>query len=240
MTQSLVAQSTEPPTTAKVVLETNYGALEIDLWAREAPRACRNFIQLCLEGYYDQTIFHRVIKDFMVQGGDPSGSGTGGESIYGEPFPDEFHQRLSFSHRGIVAMANDGERNQNGSQFFMTSATQCSWLDRKHTIFGKIEGETIYNLLKINELEVNEETDRPICDPIPRIERAIVVENPFDDIAPRQTSKPAAVKPSTAGSSAFKNRLASRAIKNKSLISFAEDDGEDDDVVLPKRKGIRA
>lgn len=81
----------EPPTTAKVVLETNYGVLEIDLWARECPRACRNFIQLCLEGYYDKTIFHRVIKDFMVQGGDPTGTGTGGESIYGEPFPDEFH-----------------------------------------------------------------------------------------------------------------------------------------------------
>ena len=125
----------------------------------------------------------------MVQGGDPTGTGTGGESVYGGPFPDEFHQRLNFSHRGIVAMANDGERNQNGSQFFMTTAMQCSWLDRKHTIFGKIEGETIYNLIKISELEVDEETDRPTCDPVPRIERAIVVENPFDDIAPRQTKK---------------------------------------------------
>jgi len=73
------------------VLETNYGQIEIDLWTREAPRACRNFIQLSLEGYYDGTLFHRVIKDFMVQGGDPTGTGTGGESIYGAPFIDEFH-----------------------------------------------------------------------------------------------------------------------------------------------------
>ena len=98
---------------------------------------------------------------------------------------DEFHQRLTFSHRGIVAMANDGERNQNGSQFFMTVAPQCDWLDRKHTIFGKIEGETIYNLVKISDLEVQSETDRPVCDPLPMIERALILENPFEDIVPR-------------------------------------------------------
>ena len=83
--------TSEPPTFGKVVLETNYGEIEIDLWTQETPRACRNFIQLCLEGYYDRTNFHRVIKDFMVQGGDPTGTGTGGESIYGHPFLDEFH-----------------------------------------------------------------------------------------------------------------------------------------------------
>ena len=143
--------ATEPPTTGKVVLETNYGEIEVDLWTKEAPLACRNFIQLCMEGYYDQTIFHRVIKDFMVQGGDPTATGTGGESIYGEPFKDQFHSRLTFAHRGIVAMANDGERNQNCSQFFMT-VDACPWLDNKHTIFGKIQGETIFNLIKISEL----------------------------------------------------------------------------------------
>ena len=82
-------------------------------------------------------------------------------------------------------MANDGERNQNGSQFFMTVAQSCDWLDRKHTIFGKIQGETIYNLIKISELEVDAESDRPVCDPVPRITRALVLENPFDDIVPR-------------------------------------------------------
>ena len=71
----------------------------------------------------------------------------------------------------------------------MTTATSCEWLNRKHTIFGKIEGETIFNLVKLSELEVDEETDRPECDPIPMIERAIVIENPFDDIVPRQLIK---------------------------------------------------
>ena len=73
---------TEPPTSGKVLLRTSVGDVDIELWPREAPKACRNFVQLCMEGYYDGTIFHRVIKDFMVQGGDPTGTGRGGESIY--------------------------------------------------------------------------------------------------------------------------------------------------------------
>lgn len=76
----------EPNTIGKIKLETNYGPIDIELWSEQAPLACRNFIQLCLEGYYDKTIFHRIIKGFIVQGGDPSGIGTGGESIYGKPF----------------------------------------------------------------------------------------------------------------------------------------------------------
>src|SRR4051812_18378409 len=76
----------EPPTTAKVCLKTTAGDIDIELWTREAPKTRRNFIQLCLEGYYDNTIFHRVVKDFIVQGGDPTGTGTAGESIYGQPF----------------------------------------------------------------------------------------------------------------------------------------------------------
>lgn len=94
----------EPPTSGKVVLNTSHGEIEIELWTKEAPKASKNFIQLCLEGYYDNTIFHRLIPGFMIQGGDPTGLGSGGESIYGKPFNDEFHQRLKFSHRGIVAM----------------------------------------------------------------------------------------------------------------------------------------
>lgn len=94
----------EPPTSGKVVLITSHGEIEIELWTKEIPKACKNFLQLCLEGYYDNTIFHRLIPGFMIQGGDPTGTGTGGDSIYGKPFNDEFHQRLKFSHRGIVAM----------------------------------------------------------------------------------------------------------------------------------------
>lgn len=89
----------EPPTSGKVIFHTNHGDLEIELWVNETPLACRNFIQLSLEGYYDNTIFHRLIKGFMIQGGDPTGTGEGGESIYERPFRDEFHSRLRFSHR---------------------------------------------------------------------------------------------------------------------------------------------
>ncbi len=96
----------EPPTSGKVVLSTSHGEIEIELWTKEAPKACKNFLQLSLEGYYDNTTFHRLIPGFMIQGGDPTGTGSGGESIYGKPFIDEFHQRLKFSHRGIVAMVN--------------------------------------------------------------------------------------------------------------------------------------
>ena len=144
------------------------GDIEIELWANETPKTCRNFIQLCMEGYYDNTIFHRIMKQFMVQGGDPTGTGQGGQSIYGREFNDEFHSRLKFSHRGIVAMANKNSTNTNQSQFFMTVAA-CEWLDNKHTIFGKVEGNTIYNLLKISELETDSKSNRPICDPIPKI-----------------------------------------------------------------------
>jgi len=125
----------EPPALGKVLLTTTLGDIDIELWTKEAPKACRNFIQLCMESYYNNTIFHRVEKGFIAQGGDPTGTGTGGESIYGEPFKDEFHQRLRFSRRGLVAMANSGP-NDNGSQFFFT-LDRTPELDKKHTIFGK-------------------------------------------------------------------------------------------------------
>uniref|UniRef100_A0A3Q3WG10 Peptidyl-prolyl cis-trans isomerase n=1 Tax=Mola mola TaxID=94237 RepID=A0A3Q3WG10_MOLML len=96
----------------------------------------KNFVQLCMEGYYDGTIFHRVVHDFIIQGGDPTGTGTGGESIYGHPFKDEFHSRLRFNRRGLVAMANAGPHD-NGSQFFFTLG-RADELNNKHTIFGKV------------------------------------------------------------------------------------------------------
>ncbi|CAF4833658.1 unnamed protein product [Pieris macdunnoughi] len=139
----------EPPALGKVLLKTTVGDIDIELWTKETPKACRNFIQLCMEGYYNGTIFHRVVPDFIVQGGDPNGDGTGGESIYGEPFKDEFHSRLRFNRRGLVAMANAG-KNDNGSQFFFTLAATPE-LQNKHTIFGKVIGDSIYNVLKLTE-----------------------------------------------------------------------------------------
>jgi peptidyl-prolyl cis-trans isomerase SDCCAG10 len=124
----------------------------------------------------------------MVQGGDPTGTGKGGQSIYnGLPFLDEFHQRLKFSHRGILAMANDSTPNSNQSQFFLT-VDACPWLDKKHTIFGKVEGATFFNLLKISELETGPD-DRPVSDPLPKINSVKVLENPFDDMVPRNIAR---------------------------------------------------
>lgn len=146
--------------------------------------ACRNFVQLCMEGYYNGTIFHRVVPGFIVQGGDPHGDGTGGESIYGEPFKDEFHTRLRFCRRGLVAMANSG-KDDNGSQFFFTLG-EATELQNKHTIFGKVGGDTIYNVLKMQDGEIDA-NERPVY-PYKIIKTEILV-SPFDDIVPRRTTK---------------------------------------------------
>lgn len=125
---------TQPPTDAKIILSTTQGPLEIELWCKQTPLACRNFIQLCLEGYYTNCRFHRIIPNYLVQSGDPLNNG--GESIYNAPFKDEFHSRLRFSHRGILAMAGVG-KDCNTSQFFFTLVAAPE-LDGKHTIFGKV------------------------------------------------------------------------------------------------------
>ena len=102
---SLTVYANQPTTKGKVVLHTTVGPLDVELWSKEAPLACRNFVQLCMEGYYDGVVFHRVIHDFMAQTGDPTGTGLGGESVYGATFKDEFHGRLRFTHRGLLGMA---------------------------------------------------------------------------------------------------------------------------------------
>lgn len=119
-----------------VVLETNEGTIEIELMPEVAPMACKNFIGLVEKGYYDGLIFHRVIKDFMIQGGDPNGTGMGGESVWGVPFEDELSASVKFDKPGILAMANAGP-NTNGSQFFITTAP-TPWLNMRHTIFGEV------------------------------------------------------------------------------------------------------
>src|SRR6218665_2905557 len=109
------------------------GTFEVELYWDEAPKTCKNFAELAKAGYYDGTIFHRIIPDFMVQGGDPTGTGRGGRSIYGEKFDDEITRQLKHTGGGILSMANCGP-NTNGSQFFVTLAP-TQHLDGKHTIF---------------------------------------------------------------------------------------------------------
>ena len=116
----------------QATLQTNHGAIELELFAADAPKTVENFTKLARDGFYDGVIFHRVIPDFMIQGGDPTGTGSGGP---GYTFEDEFNPNNVI--RGALAMANAGP-NTNGSQFFIVTADACSWLDGKHTVFGQV------------------------------------------------------------------------------------------------------
>jgi len=118
------------------VLETNQGTIEIELRPDLAPKTVENFVTHSKKGYYDGLIFHRVIEKFMLQGGDPTGTGRGGESIWGGKFKDEFSPKALFDKAGILAMANSGP-NTNGSQFFITTVPTY-WLNGRHTIFGYV------------------------------------------------------------------------------------------------------
>jgi peptidylprolyl isomerase len=119
-----------------VVFETNQGNVEIKLYPEVAPKACENFIGLVNKGYYNGLIFHRVIKDFMIQGGDPTGTGRGGESLWGKDFDDEVTPSVQFDKPGLLAMANRGP-STNGSQFFITTVP-TPHLNMHHTIFGEV------------------------------------------------------------------------------------------------------
>ena len=119
-----------------VELNTNQGVIKIKLYPALAPKTCENFVGLIKKGYYDGLIFHRVIPGFMVQGGDPTGTGRGGESLWGGKFEDEFSDQAQFNKPGILAMANAGP-GTNGSQFFITVAA-TPWLNNRHTIFGEV------------------------------------------------------------------------------------------------------
>lgn len=224
---------TEPPTQGKVLLKTSYGDIDIELWSREAPLACRNFIQLSLEGYYDNTPINRIIKDFMVQMGDPSGTGQSGESIWSRPFKDEIHGRIKFNHRGQIAMANENKPNSNHSQFFITLGA-CEWIDRKHTIFGKVTGNTIFNVLRMGEADVDDK-DRPT--EIIKILSVEVLWNPFDDIIPRDLShlkkQNNNVKPIESIAQKAKKEL--KAVKDSKLLSFGEDEDDEEQESSIKR-----
>jgi peptidylprolyl isomerase len=153
-----------------VILETTQGNVEIELMPGIAPLAVANFVGHIKSGYYDDLIFHRVIEGFMVQGGDPLGNGTGGESIWGKNFPDEFSPEARFDTEGLLAMANSGPMT-NGSQFFITTSTP-EWLNDKHTIFGKVvEG---YDKLKKIEGVEKGAGDKPVEDQ--KIVKAYITE----------------------------------------------------------------
>lgn len=158
---SIPEESWQPP---HVVLETSMGDIVIELYWKHAPKTCRNFAELARRGYYDGTKFHRIIPDFMIQGGDPTGTGRGGASIYGKTFADEISPELSHSGAGIISMANAGP-NTNGSQFFITLAP-TTHLNNKHAIFGRVWSGMV-NVQRIGKVPTNKD-DRPTEDVIIR------------------------------------------------------------------------
>ncbi|CAD7971836.1 unnamed protein product [Amoebophrya sp. A25] len=243
----------EPDTHGEVILHTTHGPLQIGLWSKEAPKACRNFVQNCLEGYYNQTIFHRIIKDYIVQGGDPLGTGNTCESIFGEPYPTEIHGRLQFRNRGMIAVANAGKHTKtNGSQFFF-SLGSARELNGVHTIFGKVIGNSLYNLVKLSETDVDGKTDRPIEPPI--ITHVEVPNNPFDDIDIRpdvqqknlQLAFSGEKQAAVVGQAEKPNRTKIAITKNKATIALggesssededADSDGDDRKKTSSKAKG---
>ena len=152
---------------ANATLHTNHGPIEIELHDAEAPKTVANFTKLAGEGFYDGLIFHRVIPDFMIQGGDPTGTGSGGP---GYSFEDEFNEHKV--ERGALAMANSGP-NTNGSQFFIVTADSCPWLDGKHTVFGRVtKGMTVADAISAL---TTDGSDKPVEDAI--IERVELSES---------------------------------------------------------------
>ena len=170
----------------KATIKTNFGDIKVQLFPKQAPKSVENFVGLAQKGYYDGIIFHRVIPDFMIQGGDPTGTGVGGESLWDKPFEDEFSQEV-FNLRGALSMANAGP-NTNGSQFFIVQKPQLDagmsdqmkqagypeeivtaygnggtpWLDFRHTVFGAVsDGMDIVDKIAATETGMQ---DKPVKD----------------------------------------------------------------------------
>jgi len=148
---------------SRATLHTNEGAIELELYPDDAPKTVENFVKLSKDGFYEGVIFHRVIPDFMIQGGDPTGTGMGGP---GYEFEDEFNEHPVA--RGALAMANAGP-NTNGSQFFIVTAEATPWLDGKHTVFGKVtSGMDIVDRISDADRDDNDRPRTPVA--IERVE----------------------------------------------------------------------
>ncbi|GAB7323459.1 hypothetical protein MBLNU13_g05908t1 [Cladosporium sp. NU13] len=221
----------EPQPTAKVILQTTAGDIALELFGKQAPLATRNFLQHCLDGYYNNTIFHRLVPGFIIQGGDPTGTGSGGISALnnGEPFEDEFHSRLKFNRRGLLGMANEG-KDSNGSQFFITLGSTPE-LQNKHTMFGRIEGDTIYNLMKMAEVEMTEEegSERPMYPT--KVTGSEVLVNPFEGMEAKIREAPRTISNDKRAKDVKKRKKP----LGKNVLSFGGDDGEEDAAPVIKR-----
>ncbi|KAH6916521.1 cyclophilin-like protein [Coprinopsis sp. MPI-PUGE-AT-0042] len=228
------------PTNGRIIIDTTFGEIDVELWAKETPKTCRNLITLAMEGYYDGVIWHRIVPGFLAQTGDRTGSGNGGESFYGEPFEDEIHPRLRYTHRGLLGAANNGKKNSNDSQFFVTF-DRADELHGKHTLFGRVIGDTIYNVMKLSEMEIDK-NNKPVYPP--KIKSIRIVDNPFPDIIPRITAaeRRAQLRAKEEAQREREEEARRRgAKKNTKLLSFvggADEDAEEEEPVTFKKKPI--
>ncbi|CAF3970390.1 unnamed protein product [Rotaria sp. Silwood2] len=211
----------EPTTRGKVLLDTTVGNIEIELFSNECPLACRNFLQLCMDGYYDGTIFYRVVPNFIAQGGYSTGTGEGTEPTSGKFFQDEFDIRLCYNRRGLVGMVNQGP-NTNASQFFFTLDSTPEF-DKKNTLFGKVIGNTLFNMLKLGEGE--------IIDDIPvhkhKIIKTEIISNPFDNMVPRPRAKSQIIDDNDEENKKSKPTVSDKAIKNYDRLSLGNEAAEE-------------
>ncbi|GIL92325.1 hypothetical protein Vretimale_19576 [Volvox reticuliferus] len=221
-----------------VRLHTNLGDLNVELHCDLAPRTCENFLALCDMGYYDGTVFHRSIKNFMIQGGDPTGTGKGGESIFGPGFRDELDSRLVHAGRGVLSMANSGP-NTNGSQFFITFKS-CRHLDFKHSVFGRVVGGL--DVLSAMEKVTTDPDDRPTA-PI-TIKGATIFTNPFYEMEEEEAKAEAAErkkaeKEAAAASDPLMNKIGSWYSKPSAAAAGDPDGGGGMvSMPIPVRSGV--
>ncbi len=160
-----IAHILQSQSNARISMETTAGTMEFELFTKIAPKAVENFLRLADRGFYNGVGFHRIIKGFMIQGGDPTGTGKGGDSIWGDVFEDEIALGYAFDRGGLLAMANAGA-NTNRSQFFITTSS-APWLNGRHTIFGEIKSG--FEVLNALENTATDSEDRPFD--MPRIVR---------------------------------------------------------------------
>lgn len=217
----------EPQAFGHIVLKTTFGDLDVELFAKQCPKLCRNFVQLCLDGYYKDTIFNRVEKDFIAIGGiredeaqDDELKGQLGRNR------DEFHSRLRFTRRGLLATANI-ERDANGPDFFFTLGPTPE-LQNKHSIFGRLKGDSVYCLVDLNECQVDEDL-RPLSEK--KVLEVQILVNPFPELEPRNdvvANIQARLNPKSALTSQNITALDS-GIKSNKKLSFHQDDSDEED-----------
>ncbi|KAJ5247611.1 hypothetical protein N7468_002594 [Penicillium chermesinum] len=237
--------ASEPNPTASTTLNTTVGPIHIALFAKQAPLTCKNFLQHCKDNYYAGTIFHRVATDFVIQGGDPTGTGSGGTSIYEYPefeydpeardpnervvLRDEIHSRLRFNRRGLVGMAKS-EDGTYGSQFFITLANTEREMNGKCTLFGRLEGDSIYNVLKIASAERIEGSERPVY-PIKVTSCEVGELGPLTGkLKDRQI-----VSSTSGGDKPAPKKKKKNAKAAKTLLSFGGDEGDEDIPMRPAK-----